>query len=348
MNNYYWKMKKKDSLFYHILVFILAQISWLTLLGMWIYWYVSNNIFYAEVGDRISPQISIDTPNVLIFVLGVILIVAIGAVISLIFRNLNVQLKLTRLYDNFIANVTHELKSPLASIQLYLETMNSRKVSAEDQKRFLELMLKDTTRLHKLINSILEIPRIEQKKVAHTFHVYSADKIINKLLNDSIEQFMLPKSSISIERKIDCECVIDPNALKIVFNNLIDNAIKYSVNPIRINVVLKTDAKKLYIFFTDNGIGLAPKDQKKVFKKFQRINRKDIPSVKGTGLGLYWVREIIKSHGGDIKVESPGVNRGTKFTIELPKYRASKKAFVNYLLKSTLKREEMEELNEQE
>lgn len=340
-------MKRKNSLFYHILVFVMAQVAWLTLLGMWIYWYVSNNIFYAEVGDKVSPQINIDAPNVFIFVLGIVLIVAIGSVISIIFRNLNVQLKLTKLYDNFIANVTHELKSPLASIQLYLETMDTRNVSEADRKKFLELMLKDTNRLHNLINSILEIPRIEQKQIAHSFHIYNAENIIRKLLNDSIEQFILPEKNIRISGSAPCECVVDPDALKIVFNNLVDNAIKYSKAPVDISISIRCDTKKLFIEFSDKGIGLTAKDQKRVFRKFQRIYRKDIPSVKGTGLGLYWVKEIIKSHGGNIEVSSPGINEGTKFTIELPIYKASKRAYVNYLLKITRKREkEREEVDE--
>lgn len=336
-------MKRKNSLFYHVLVFVLAQVAWLGLLGIWIYWYVSNNIIFKEVGDRFSPQIDIDTPNVVMFVGGIILIAAVGAVISIIFRNLNVQLKLTRLYDNFISNVTHELKSPLASIQLYLETMKSRKVSSSDQKKFLEMMLKDTNRLHSLIDSILEIPRIEQKKIAHSFHIYEADKIFRSLLYEAADQFNLTDSNFHVTGAVPCECVLDRNAFNIVFNNLTDNAIKYSRSAVDITVGLNCGRKKLFIEFGDKGIGLNSKDLKKVFKKFHRIYRKDIPSVKGTGLGLYWVREIIKSHGGEITVESEGINKGTKFIIELPIYKASKKAYVNYLLKITRKREKERE-----
>lgn len=340
-------MKRRNSSFYHILVFVLAQIAWLGLLGIWIYWYISNNIIFQEVGDRLSPQIDFYSPNIFLFVGGIILIVAIGFVISIIFRNLNVQLRLTRLYDNFIANVTHELKSPLASIQLYLETMNTRKVPQEDRKKFIETMLKDTRRLNNLINSILEIPRIELKKVAHSFHVYNAGNIIKSLFNETIDQYNLTSEEFNISGIANCECVVDPNAIKIVFNNLVDNAIKYSVPPVKIDVSFNCDRKNVFIHIADNGIGLGSKDQKRIFKKFQRIYRNDIPSVKGTGLGLYWVKEIVKSHGGEITVQSQGINKGTTFTIELPIYKASKRAYVNYLLRTTRKREnERERLNE--
>ncbi|MFA7227839.1 MAG: histidine kinase dimerization/phospho-acceptor domain-containing protein, partial [Melioribacteraceae bacterium] len=132
-------MKKNRSLLFLIFAFIFAQFAWLGLLGLWIYWYVVNYLIIEQVGDKLSPQIVIDSPNVLVFVGGIILIVLIATAMFLIFRNLTVQVKLTKLYDNFIANVTHELKSPLSSIQLYLETLNSKSVSPEKQKEFYGL-----------------------------------------------------------------------------------------------------------------------------------------------------------------------------------------------------------------
>ncbi|MBU2447337.1 MAG: HAMP domain-containing histidine kinase [Bacteroidetes bacterium] len=337
-------MKKKNVLFNHILVFILAQLAWMGLLGLWIYWYVSNYIILEQVGNKLSPQIIIDSPNVLIFVGGIILIVAVAFGTFIIYKNLSVQLRLAKLYDNFISNVTHELKSPLASIQLYLETLSTRDVAASSQKEFLGFMLKDTERLNSLINSILEIPRIEHKKVAHDFHIYTAETITRTLLSETMNQFKIPEDSLIVDGSAPCKCVVDSNALKIVFDNLVDNATKYSSEPVRINVNLKYDKKKFLIDFSDRGIGISAKDLKVVFKKFHRIYHKDIPSVKGTGLGLYLVKEIIKSHGGKILVFSEGLNKGTTFRIELPIYQASKKYYINYLLKLTRKREREQEL----
>ena len=152
-------MKKSRSLFFLITAFVLAQFAWMGLLGLWIYWYVSNYLIFEKVGDRLSPQIVIDSPNVFIFVGGIILIVCIAVAMFFIFRNLTVQLQLTRLYDNFIANVTHELKSPLSSIQLYLETLSEKNIAYEKQKEFFSMMIKDASRLNKLINTILELFR---------------------------------------------------------------------------------------------------------------------------------------------------------------------------------------------
>jgi len=129
-------MRKNRSLLYHVIIFIFAQLAWLSLLGLWIYWYVYNYLVFKKVGDQISPQISYDITNVVPFVVGLVLLVGLSLITTWIFKNLNVQLRLNKLYDNFIGNITHELKSPLSSIQLYLETLKSRDVPPEKQKEW--------------------------------------------------------------------------------------------------------------------------------------------------------------------------------------------------------------------
>jgi two-component system phosphate regulon sensor histidine kinase PhoR len=328
-------VKKSHSLLYHVIVFVVTQLVWLSLLGLWIYWYVYNYIVFEKVGDQVSPYISYNITNVVPFVIGLVLLIGLSFTTSVIFRNLNVQLRLTKLYDNFIGNVTHELKSPLSSIQLHLETLKTRNIPPEKQEEFINLMMRDAQRLKNLIDSILGLLAVEQKKLIHDHEVCDATSTLKKIINDSLEQFRLPPSTYKIEIGSSSEIVIDKNAMKIVFNNLIDNAIKYSVQEVQLNVKIGSNSNKVIIEFIDNGIGLLPKEQKKIFNKFYRIYHQDIPSVKGTGLGLYWVKEIIKSHGGKISVYSEGTGKGSRFTIELPVYKASEKRFVNKLLKNS-------------
>ncbi len=323
--------------FYHILIFVVAQLAWLSLLGLWIYWYVSNYLIFSEVGDKISPQIISEGRNVFTLVGGLILLVALSVAMFLLFHRLNTQFNLTHLYDNFIASVTHELKSPLASIQLFLETMQSHKLSGSKQKEFIASMLMDADRLNKLINAILEIPRLERKKIAHHFEVHSIDSLIHELVKESIVQFNLLEESVHIHGSVSCRCVVDRDALKIVIDNLLDNAIKYSVDPVRISMSLTESSKMFIIEFMDEGIGISPKNQKMVFNKFFRIYNQDIPSVKGTGLGLYWVQQIIRYHGGKIQVSSKGENKGSIFRVELPIYKTTKKRFIKNLLRRTYK-----------
>jgi two-component system, OmpR family, phosphate regulon sensor histidine kinase PhoR len=334
-------MKKGRSLALLIPAFVLAQLAWMGLLGLWIYWYVSNYIIFEQVGDKLSPQIVIDSPNVFIFVGGIILIVGIAVAIFFFFRHLTIQMKLTNLYDNFIANVTHELKSPLSSIQMYLETMDMKDVPADKRKEFFALMMKDANRLKKHINSILEVTRLEQKSIAHDFRIYNTDPIISQLAKDSAEQFRLTDASMKIEGSTSTKCALDKDAMQIVFDNLTDNAIKYSTTHAQILIKLLRTSKKLIIEFYDKGIGIEQKNHKKVFNKFQRINNKNVPNVKGTGLGLYWVKEIIKFHGGKIIAISEGSNKGSCFRIELPIYQTSKKYYINSLLRKTAKKEKV-------
>jgi signal transduction histidine kinase len=284
-------MRKRHSLLYHIFIFVLAQIAWLLLLGIWIYWYVTNYIIFEQVGDQLSPQISYEGVNILAFVGGIILLVSISFGMSMTFRHLNIQLKLTNLYDNFIANITHELKSPLSSIQLYLETLLTRDVPVEKRREFYELMIKDAGRLKNLIDSILEISALEQKK--------------------------------------------DKAAFKIVIDNLVDNSIKYSTEKPLIKIRLSSSPKFFIMEFEDSGIGIPLNEQKKVFTKFHRIYGKNVPNVKGSGLGLYWVKEIIKNFGGSISVSSEGSQKGSTFRIELPIYDTTKQRYINKLLELT-------------
>jgi signal transduction histidine kinase len=328
-------MRKRNSQVYYVTVFTLAQLAWFSLLALWISWYVSNYIMITEVGDQVSTEIISKSTSVLALIGGLVLLVVISIAMSLIFIYLTKQMNLTKLYDNFIANVTHELKSPLSSIQLYLETMNSRAVPKVKQEEFLNLMLRDTRRLNHLINSILEISGMEQKKLAHNYSVIEVQKVTENIISEAITDYRLPENAVQCEGEADCLCVIDQDAYKIVINNLFDNAIKYSRGEVKIHIHL-TQSKKYFVFrFSDQGIGVPIKKQEKIFYKFLRIYDQQSPSVKGTGLGLYWVREIIKSHGGKISVYSAGRNQGTTFTIELPIYRTTKKRYINYLLKVT-------------
>ena len=319
-------MRRRHSFAYNLVIFILAQLVWLAVLLLWIYWYVKNNIIFEQVGETISPQIVYDAPSVFPFVGGIVLLTGLSVSLVLIFRHLNIQIKLNALYDNFIANVTHELKSPLSSIQLYLETLNSRDVPEEKKKEFYGLMMRDAERLKNLVNSILEIASMDKKKSYRDFEVYKADETIKKIILESAEQFQLNVDSIKFSGDAGCDILLDRSSIKTVFDNLVDNSIKYSINPLKITVRFKRNAKKAEIEFSDNGIGI-PNDQiKKIFQKFHRIYDKDIPNVKGTGLGLYVVREIIKNHKGKIAAISEGKGKGSIFKIELPIYVAKDKS----------------------
>ena len=220
-------MKKTHTLFYHIMIFILAQLAWFSLLGLWIYWYVSNYLILTQVGDKVSPQLIPETTNVVALVSGLVLLVMVSVGMSLIFVYLNQQVNLTRLYDNFISNVTHELKSPLSAIQLYLETLKSREMPPEQRAEFIDQMLKDVQRLNNLITSILYMSGLDRKKTSrkylHNFNIYRADELIPKIVSETADRLQLAKDAVEISGQVDCPVVADANWLQIVIQNLFDN-----------------------------------------------------------------------------------------------------------------------------
>ncbi len=313
-------MRRRWIPLHPVLLLVIAQIAWLALLGLWIEWFVSKEslIEIARNGLGFLPvPRSVDVST---FVLGIVFLGALLIGISLFFISLSRQLNITRTYDNFIASVTHELKSPLASIQLHLETLRIRALSATRRREFVDLMSKDANRLGGLIDAILSLSVLEQKRVAPVSQVYEADDLFRSLLRESKEQFRLPDEAFTVHGALSGECFADRSALKIVLNNIIDNAMKYNCRALKLSVSLgERPGNRLGIDLSDNGIGIGLHDRKKIFRKFYRAYDPDSPNMKGTGLGLYWAREIVRRHGGRITAASRGAGFGSTFSIELPR-----------------------------
>ena len=328
-------MRKKYSQAYAIILFILAQIACLSLMGLWIARFVANNVILKRIGEQYSINIQMGGA-IATFVIGLVLLVAMSLGMLLIFRRLRLQYKLTKLYDNFIANITHELKTPLSSIQLYLDTLTVRDISRLKQLEFIKFMQKDAQRLNKLINAILEIARLEKKKSHFHCSIYRADHIVKEIIEEIIQKIKLPPEIIIITGEAHCNCVIDKSALEILFDNLINNAMKYSTDKLKININMQCSPKKCIIEFQDQGIGFPASEKKRIFDKFYRIIRPNVPNMRGSGLGLALVKEIVKYHGGKIRAYSEGLNQGATFRIELPVYPASKRHHLNKLLKLSL------------
>jgi signal transduction histidine kinase len=220
----------------------------------------------------------------------------------------------------FLNAVTHELKTPIASIKLYLETLKTRDVSDEKRHEFYDIMLKDNERLLNTVEQVLHASRTrEQKKLENI-----SDIDLNELLTDSIEQicrrYDLEKDVISFDNSNHFNIKGDRNELRIVFTNLLDNAVKYSENKIKISVRLRDfNEKYIQISFRDYGVGIPNKELKRIFSRFYRIQNLATQKAKGTGLGLFIVQTIIKKHNGKIFAESRGEGKGTTFKIQLPK-----------------------------
>lgn len=333
-------MKRKLArLIRPVFVLIAVQFVWLCLAALWIYFYISNHIIFKNVGDELSPALRPGSYHVLVLVFGCILLVLLQAGFYFIYIYLNRQMMLNRVQDQFITTITHELKSPLASIQLCLETIEARPVPEQKLHEFIQLMIRDVHRLHGVIDGILGAISIDQKRLAFEFKVHNTAKLIPKLLNEVISRY--PDdivNRISFNSPPRCRCVIDKNSLKLVFNNLVDNAVKYAGGHFALQVISTRIDKYFRIEFIDQGSGIPASEQKRVFGKFYRVMNKQQPNVSGTGLGLYIAREIIKYHGGKIRAVSSEQGVGSVIQLELPIYKQANKRYINRLLKETIRR----------
>lgn len=256
--------------------------------------------------------------EVALLVFGVIFFAVIitGLVLNTIF--LIREIRRSEQHDAFLNSITHELKTPIASIKLYLETLKTRNVSPEKQNEFYDVMLADTDRLLNTVEQVLQASRTREKK--RQINISEID--IGILINESIEIIRtrrnLDETAIRFTEPLTTFKVMgDPAELQTVFINLLDNAIKYSADKPKILIRTKKSSLRdaVDIFIKDSGIGIPRRDLKRIFKRFYRVAGGE---VKGTGLGLFIVKSIIEKHGGKIRAQSRGEGLGSTFLVQLP------------------------------
>ena len=264
--------------------------------------------------------ILLNLQQIALLVSGIIFFAVIitGLVLNTIF--IVREIRRNEQHDAFINSVTHELKTPIASLRLYLETLQKRDVPEEQRQQFYNLMLTDTERLLKMVEQVLYAGRTRDRS-----RKLNLSKIkLNKLLQDSAEivraRYNLNENSLVLPRNGEVKVRGDALELQVAFTNLFDNAVKYSRDDIRVEVLIENlDEKRIAIKFKDEGIGISQNELKNIFRRFYRPTNRFTRRIKGTGLGLSIVQEIIKKHGGKVFATSDGENRGSTFTIQLPR-----------------------------
>jgi two-component system phosphate regulon sensor histidine kinase PhoR len=230
------------------------------------------------------------------------------------------QKKITEMKSDFINNMTHEFKTPIATISLAADTITNPKVIKDEQsiRHFISMIKKENARMNKKVETILQIASLDKKEIDFRFENQSLHSIIEKVA-DTIEIQAHQKNG-RIELKLNAhEPVIygDTEHLGNLVTNLLDNAIKYSLNAPEIMVETKNNDRGIILSVHDKGIGMSKSVQSKIFERFYRQNSGNVHDVKGFGLGLNYVRAIIDAHKGNISVTSePG--KGTRFDIFLP------------------------------
>jgi signal transduction histidine kinase len=315
-------IRLKTSWLYHpVTIFLLIQILWILLMVIWIQWYIEKHTQLRAMAQRLRTQVEVDGLGWLPLLEGGLLLTLILAGATVIFLYWIKQHRLNQMQRAFVSNVTHELKSPVASIQLALETMALRELSADRRREFVAMMLDDTERLSSLIDRILGAARIEKKRGRYRLEAVSMRHFLEEVLKEDRHLYEKEGRTIVLEKGRDARVAIDRSAMRVVFANLLENAARYSPKNSRIRIRLHRDLRSCRLDVIDSGDGIRRKDLKNVFKMFWRGSEEQSSHVHGTGLGLYIVRNIVKDHRGKVWVSSQGPGRGSIFSVRLPRVR---------------------------
>jgi signal transduction histidine kinase len=256
--------------------------------------------------------------GILLF-LGVLLLATIisGVVLNTAF--LVREIRRNEQHDAFINAVTHELKTPVASIRLYLETLQSRNIEEEKRQEFYRIMLEDSDRLLSTIEQILRTGRIGAASRKPNLARIEIGEMIEACLAKARTLHGLSEASLAYHAGPPTTILGDPDEVKSAVSNLIDNAVKYSTGDVKVQVeTSKIDGKYIAVRVKDEGAGIPKPELKRVFKRFYRVPGPLASRIKGTGLGLYIVRSVAKRHRGRAWAESAGPGKGSTFVLQLP------------------------------
>jgi two-component system, OmpR family, sensor histidine kinase SenX3 len=254
--------------------------------------------------------------------LGVIFFSAITAGLILNTSFLVREIRRNEQHDSFINAVTHELKTPLASIRLYLQTLQRRDVDEAQRRAFYRIMLDDTDRLLRTVEQVLKAGEAGHKSKSHRLPL-DFDSLVRDCIEIARTSHHLPPDALHYESNLNGSGTMvagDAEELRTAVSNLLDNAIKYSGDRVEVQVRMgATDPKLISLSVQDHGVGVPPPELKRIFKRFYRVQNRPISKVKGSGLGLFIVRAIARKHGGRVHAESEGEGHGTTVVIELPR-----------------------------
>lgn len=247
-----------------------------------------------------------------------VLLVLLGGV-ALIIQATDREARLAQAKANFVANVSHELKTPLSLLSLFSEILELGRVKNEEKRlEYYRIMRHESRRLNKVIDNILDFSKIEAGRKTYNFAAGDMAEVIENVL--SSYRYQIVNSGFDVETNLQRDLPpvsIDPEAMAQAISNLLDNAIKYSPEVKQLSITTDRRGSDLSVEIADRGIGIPRAEQVRIFEKFYRVGNGLVHDVKGSGLGLSLVKHIIEAHKGTISVESD-VGKGSRFTILLP------------------------------
>jgi signal transduction histidine kinase len=255
-------------------------------------------------------------------ILGILLFAALiaGVVLNTIF--LVREVRRNERQDSFLNAVTHELKTPIASIRLYLETLQRRATSEEQKQEFYKIMLSDSDRLLATVEQVLKAGQLGQRHRLQNRTLINLESLVADCITITLQRHHLDPGSIILEPipgAVRLHTLGIAEDLRTAVINVLDNAVKYSPEGVHVRCSLAiVNYTSIALTITDTGVGLESSQFKRIFKRFYRVPGRSLAKIKGTGLGLFLVRNIARQHGGDATATSPGPGLGTTITITLP------------------------------
>jgi signal transduction histidine kinase len=298
------------------------QILWAAILTLWVIWFVGRRREIERLASQLNPSLlpTDDTSVVALIVIGIVMLSLLGAGTIMLFTWGQRQASLIQQQRHFVSSVTHELRTPLASIHLAYETLAGRELPEATRKKLLSMSLVDIERLIRLVNQILISSRLDRG--LSMFKDDISDNVIKSAVTDvlgtltHLDAGILGRVTLDVDERLSWRG--SQNAFNIIMGNLLENAIKYSPPKSQIQVSAVRSGDYLLISVADKGIGLSKRDKKKIFKMFYRSSDATSKAIPGTGLGLFIVKTTLEQLGGSISVESAGVGEGSTFKVTLP------------------------------
>jgi signal transduction histidine kinase len=297
--------RKRRSLSLPIVLSVVSVVLSIALLVGWIWVLLRNQALTQEV-----------VQNRVLMAAGVISLGVIMAVLVLFTVFLVREILEVRRQTSFIDSVTHELKSPLAALRLCLETMARPELDGAQRNQLRGMMSDDIERLVSVIDGILQASRIEQGTRAREFAQVDTRQVIEDSIRDVTRRRRLQEGWIDVDIRGNIALRSDGTALRTIFENLLDNAVKYSNDPPRVVVSAWQDENDLVLIEVRNeGIGIARRDLRRIFERFYRAPEEGVRARYGTGLGLFVVAALVRDLGGKIEAHSDGLGKGACFRL---------------------------------
>lgn len=242
---------------------------------------------------------------------------------TLLYRNLLHQRRLANIKNEFISNITHELKTPIATVSVAIEALRSFNASIDPQrtKEYLDISSNELQRLSLLVDKVLKLSMFEKKEIELRYELLDMKELVEEVTSSMRLQFEKKGATVHVASEGDTSLEGDRLHLVSVIFNLLDNALKYSTDKAEITIAVKETGNKVQLTIADSGIGIPAEYHNKIFEKFFRVPTGNLHNAKGYGLGLSYVSHVIKKHQGSIRVESVEGD-GSKFFITLPKHKA--------------------------